>query len=106
MGQPYIGMLLLVPYNFAPVGWAMCDGSLQAISSNDALFNLIGTTFGGDGQNTFALPDLRGRTPVHVGPGFVLGQSGGQETVTLTVNQLPAHNHLALASANNQTAQS
>jgi microcystin-dependent protein len=85
--------------NFAPVDWAFCDGSLLAISDYTALFNLIGTTYGGDGQNTFALPDLRGRMPVHTGGplNYVQGQSGGVENVTLTVNQIPAHTHVVSA---------
>ncbi len=85
--------------NFAPSGWAICDGSLLAISQYDVLFNLIGTTYGGDGQTTFALPDLRGRVPVHQGAGFVLGQRAGVETVTLTVSQIPTHTHPAQASS-------
>jgi microcystin-dependent protein len=84
--------------NFAPVGWAFCEGQLLPISENEALFALIGTTYGGDGQNTFALPDLRGRIPIHQGSSFTMGQSGGAEEVTLTVNQLPAHSHSFLAS--------
>ncbi len=100
MSSPFIGEIRIFAGNFAPVGWAFCDGSLIPISENDALFNLIGTTYGGDGQNTFALPDLRGRLPVHVGPGFALGQSGGVENVTLTTNQIPQHAHTFLASAN------
>jgi microcystin-dependent protein len=83
--------------NFAPVGWAFCNGAIIPIDQNDALFNLIGTTYGGDGQTTFALPDLQSRIPVHVGPGFALGQSGGAETVTLTTQQIPAHSHVPLA---------
>jgi microcystin-dependent protein len=79
--------------NFAPNGWQFCDGSLLPISEFDTLFNLIGTTYGGDGQATFALPDLRGRVPVHQGAGFVMGQLGGVESVTLTAAQLPAHTH-------------
>jgi microcystin-dependent protein len=92
--------------NFAPAGWAFCDGSLIPISENDALFNLIGTTYGGDGQNTFALPDLRSRIPVHVGPGFSLGQSGGVESVTLTTSQIPSHSHvpLSVSSPGNQSS--
>ncbi len=90
----------MFPGNFAPVGWAFCDGSIQPISGNEALFNLIGTTYGGDGQSTFALPDLRSRAPVHQGPGFVIGQSGGTETVTLLPSQIPSHTHLAQAAAN------
>ena len=97
MSSPFIGEIRMFGGNFAPAGWAFCDGSLIPISENDALFNLIGTTYGGDGQSTFALPDLRGRVPVHVGPGFVLAQTGGAETVTLTVQQIPAHVHVPQA---------
>jgi microcystin-dependent protein len=95
MGTPYVGEIRMFGGNFAPAGWAFCDGSLLAIAENDTLFNLIGTTYGGDGQSTFALPDLRSRVPVHQGPSFVLGQVGGEESVTLTVNQIPAHTHVA-----------
>jgi len=84
--------------NFAPAGWAFCDGRLIPISVNDTLFNLIGTTYGGDGQTTFALPDFRGRVPIHQGSGLVIGEQGGAETVTLTTNQIPAHSHVALCS--------
>jgi microcystin-dependent protein len=87
----------MFPGNFAPQGWAICDGSILSIASNDTLFNLIGTTYGGDGQSTFALPDLRGRAPIHQGNGFVIGQAGGVEAVTLTINQLPVHNHVPQA---------
>jgi len=83
--------------NFAPLGWALCDGSLLSISENETLFALIGTTYGGDGQTTFALPDLRGRVPMHMGGTFVQGQAAGVETVTLTVAQIPAHSHAMLA---------
>ena len=100
MSQPFIGEIRMFGGNFAPAGWAFCDGSLQVISQNDALFNLIGTTYGGDGQTTFALPDLRGRVPVHVGPGFALAQAGGAETVTLTTSQIPAHSHVPQANSN------
>lgn len=93
MSQPFVGEIRMVGFNFPPVGWALCDGSLLAISENTVLFELIGTTYGGDGQNTFALPDLRGRLPFHQGPGFVIGQVGGTETVTLTTSQIPAHTH-------------
>ena len=86
--------------NFAPVGWAFCLGQLIPISENETLFNLIGTTYGGDGQSTFALPNLQSRIPVHVGPGFALGQTGGAETVTLAVSQIPAHSHLPMADSN------
>jgi len=94
MSQPYVGEMHMFGGNFAPVGWPFCNGSLLPISENPALFQLIGTTYGGDGQTTFALPNLQSRIPIHVGSGFTLGQNGGQETVTLTTSQLPAHNHL------------
>ena len=89
--------------NFAPAGWAFCNGQLLPISENEVLFQLIGTTFGGDGQDTFALPDLQGRIPIHVGQGpgtsyRILGESGGTESVTLTINQIPAHNHVITSS--------
>ena len=90
--------------NFAPVGWAFCDGQLTPISENETLFNLIGTTYGGDGQETFAMPDLRGRVPIHMGgaqsgTNYLIGESAGVEQVTLTTNQIPNHNHAMLASA-------
>ena len=96
--EPFLGSLLLVPYNFAPQGWALCNGQLLPISQNTALFSLLGTTYGGDGVSTFALPDLRGRVPISSGqaPGlqpYTLGQNGGAETATLGVSQLPAHGH-------------
>lgn len=96
MADPYIGEIRIFAGNFAPAGWAFCDGSLVPISENDTLFNLIGTTYGGDGQQTFALPDLRGRVPVHRGNGAVIGQIGGVEVVTLTQAQLPQHAHPAI----------
>ena len=103
MAQPYVGEIRMFGGNFPPAGWRFCDGSLLPISENDTLFNLIGTTFGGDGQNTFALPDLRGRLPIHmgnlVGNTFVLGQPGGVEQVTLTVPQIPSHTHTQLCSS-------
>ncbi len=104
MSQPYVGEIRMFAGNFAPVGWMFCEGQLLPISENETLFNLIGTTYGGDGQSTFALPDLRGRLPVHMGSGFILAQTGGAETVTLTTNQLPAHTHALVASSNNATA--
>jgi microcystin-dependent protein len=92
--------------NFAPVGWALCQGQLLSIAENTTLFELIGTTYGGDGQSTFALPNLAGRLPVHMAASFPLGQVGGQETVTLTSPQIPAHGHAVMAStaAGNQTS--
>jgi microcystin-dependent protein len=99
MAQPYVGEIRMFGGNFAPVGWGICDGSLQSIAENDTLFNLIGTTYGGDGQTTFALPDLRSRVPVHLGSlsGFTyqLGEPGGVEAVTVNSSQLPSHNHAA-----------
>src|SRR5258708_31746699 len=100
MSSPFIGEIRMFGGNFAPAGWAFCNGALIPISENDALFNLIGTTYGGDGQSTFALPNLQSRVPVHVGPGFALGQSGGEETVTLTTNQIPAHSHVPQCNSN------
>ena len=92
---PYLGQITLVAFNFAPVGWAICNGSLLSIAQNSALFTLIGTIYGGDGQNTFALPDLRSRIPLHQGQGpgtapYVMGQNGGSEQVTLLLNQIPS----------------
>lgn len=100
MAEPYVGEIRMFAVNFAPVGWNFCDGTILPISENETLFNLIGTSYGGDGQTTFAVPDLRGRLPTHMGSGFALAQSGGVETVTLTVQQIPSHNHAFLASTN------
>ncbi len=99
MSSPYVGEIRMFAGNFPPAGWMFCEGQLLPISLYDTLFNLIGTTYGGDGQSTFALPDLRGRVPLHFGNGFVIGQNGGVETVTLTTQQIPAHAHTLLASA-------
>lgn len=99
MAQPYVGEIRMFAGNFAPAGWMFCEGQLLAIAENDVLFNLIGTTYGGDGQTTFALPDLRGRIPVHRGGGYTLAQVGGEEKVTLTVPQIPPHSHTFVASA-------
>jgi microcystin-dependent protein len=98
MSEPFVGEIRMFAGNFAPRGWAFCDGQLLAVSQNDALFSLLGTIYGGDGRTTFGLPDLRGRIPVHAGqgPGLSerrLGAKGGEEKVTLTVQQLPAHTH-------------
>src|SRR5437868_6438659 len=98
MSSPFVGEIRMFGGNFAPVGWAFCDGALVPISENDTLFNLIGTTYGGDGQSTFALPDLRGRIPLHFGQGFTLAETGGVESITLTVSQIPAHSHPLLGS--------
>ncbi len=100
MAQPYVGEIRMFAGNFAPAGWMFCEGQLLPISENETLFQLIGTTYGGDGQSTFALPDLRGRVPIHQGNGFILAETGGAEEITLTVNQIPAHSHPMLASNN------
>ena len=97
MSNPFIGEIRMFGGSFAPAGWAFCSGQLMPISQNDALFTLIGTTYGGDGQETFALPDFQGRIPIHQGNGLLIGESGGSETVTLTTAQIPSHNHVALA---------
>jgi len=99
MAQPYVGELRIFAGNFAPAGWMFCEGQLLPISQNETLFQLIGTTYGGDGQSTFALPDLRGRIPIHQGNGFILAETGGTEEVTLTTQQIPAHGHPFLAAA-------
>jgi len=99
MSQPFIGQLLLVGFNFPPYGWAKCNGALQSIAENATLFNLIGTTYGGDGVQTFGLPDLQGRIPLHQGTSsasgttYVIGQTGGVENVTVLLNQFPSHTH-------------
>lgn len=106
MAQPYVGEIRMFAGNFAPAGWMFCEGQLLPISENETLFQLIGTTYGGDGESTFALPDLRGRLPIHQGNGFILAETGGVEEITLTVNQIPAHSHPFLASLSiaNQTS--
>ena len=98
MSQPYVGEIRMFGGNFAPAGWMFCEGQLLPISEYETLFNLIGTTYGGDGQSTFQLPDLRGRLPVNMGNGFTLAETGGVETVTLTTSQIPGHSHPYLAS--------
>jgi microcystin-dependent protein len=99
MAQPYVGEIRMFAGNFAPAGWMFCEGQLLPISENETLFNLIGTTYGGDGQSTFALPDLQGRLPMHFGNGFILAETGGAEEITLTVQQIPSHTHPMLATA-------
>jgi microcystin-dependent protein len=106
--NPFIGSIAMFAGNFAPTGWALCNGQLLAISQNTALFSILGTTFGGDGTSNFALPDLQGRVPVHAGQGtglslYDLGESGGAETVALTEAQLPAHTHTANAGGTQTT---
>ena len=97
MAQPYVGEIRMFAGNFAPAGWMFCEGQLLPISENETLFQLIGTTYGGDGENTFQLPDLQGRLPIHQGNGFTLAEQGGAEDMTLTVNQIPAHSHPLMA---------
>jgi len=104
MAQPYVGEIRMFAGNFPPNGWMFCQGQLLPISENTTLFQLIGTTYGGDGESTFALPDLRGRIPIHQGNGFILAETGGAEEITLTVNQIPAHSHPLLGSTNAASA--
>jgi microcystin-dependent protein len=107
MSQPYVGEVRLVGFNFAPVGWALCQGQVQSISENTTLFQLIGTTYGGDGQQTFNLPDLRGRIPIHQGSNGVntypIGQAGGVESVIVSLSQFPLHSHPLMGSSSNGT---
>ena len=97
MAQPYVGEIRMFAGNFAPAGWMFCEGQLLPISENETMFQLLGTTYGGDGESTFALPDLRGRIPIHQGNGFILAETGGVETVTLNIQQIPVHSHPMLA---------
>ena len=99
MAQPYVGEIRMFAGNFAPAGWMFCEGQLLPISENETLFQLIGTTYGGDGESIFALPDLRGRIPIHQGNGFILAETGGAEEITLTVSQIPSHNHAVYISS-------
>jgi microcystin-dependent protein len=109
MAQPYIGQVIAVGFNFVPVNWLACDGTLYPISEYDALYTLIGTSYGGDGVTTFAVPDLRGRSPVNAGQGpgystYFLGQSGGSESVTLTAQQVGSHSHSLMTSSQTASA--
>lgn len=104
MAQPYVGEIRMFAGNFNPAGWMFCDGQLLPISENETLFQLIGTTYGGDGEETFALPNLQSRIPIHQGNGFILAETGGVEEVTLTVNQIPNHTHALLASSGTATS--
>lgn len=101
MAEPFLSEIRIMSFNFAPKGWAMCNGQLLPINQNQALFSLLGTTFGGDGRVNFALPDQRGRAPVHVGSGLTLGQRGGEQAHTLNIAEMPTHQHLAMAASNN-----
>ncbi len=102
--DPFVGEIRLFSFGRVPRGWALCNGQLLSINTNQALFSLLGTTYGGDGRTTFALPDLRGRVPVHVGNSVALGQKAGQETHALTSNEMPAHTHAVTASSESATS--
>jgi len=99
MGQPFLGEIKLVSFNFAPKGWALCTGQLMPINQNQALFSLLGTTYGGNGQTTFGLPDFRGRAPLHVGGGLIQGQNGGEENHTLINSEMSAHVHVPVGAS-------
>jgi len=98
MSQPFLGEMKIISWNFSPKGWAFCNGQLLPINQNQALFSILGTTFGGDGRVNFGLPDFRGRIPIHVGQGWLEGQVSGQESHTVNLSEMPAHNHLVQAS--------
>jgi microcystin-dependent protein len=104
MAQPYVGEIRMFAGNFAPAGWMFCEGQMLPISENEVLFQLVGTTYGGDGQTTFALPNLSSRVPIHQGNGFNLAETGGAEEVILNVSQIPSHTHVPLANSANGTS--
>jgi len=104
MADPFLAELRMFSFNFPPKGWAFCNGQLMPINQNQALFSLLGTTYGGNGQTNFALPNLRGQVPIHVGAGFIQGQAGGQESHTITQSEMPAHMHMLMASQNDANA--
>jgi microcystin-dependent protein len=104
VAEPFLSEIRIMSFDFAPKGWAMCNGQLLPINQNQALFSLLGTTFGGDGRVNFALPDQRGRTPIHVGSGFTLGERGGEQAHTLSIAEIPTHQHLLqVATVNSDT---
>lgn len=100
MGTPFLGEIKIISWNFAPKGWALCNGQFLPINQNQALFSLLGTMYGGNGQTTFALPNFRGRVPVHVGSGFTQGEAAGSSAVTINLQTMPAHNHFVTATNN------
>src|SRR3954465_14097152 len=104
MAEPFLSEIRIMSFVFAPKGWALCNGQLLPINQNQALFSLLGTTYGGDGRVNFALPDLRGRTPIHMGQGHTLGERAGEQAHTLTIAELPTHNHVAMGSGTNADA--
>jgi microcystin-dependent protein len=99
LSEPFLAEVRIVGFNFAPRGWAFCDGQILPINQNQSLYSLLGTTYGGDGRTSFALPDMRGRTPIHVGSGHKQGQKSGEETHSLSTNEIPSHNHTGVASS-------
>jgi microcystin-dependent protein len=101
MSEPFLSEIRIFSFGYAPRSWAMCNGQQLPINQNQALFSLLGTTYGGNGQTTFALPNLQGKTPIHVGQGFTLGQTGGEQAHTLTVSEMPTHLHVLQATGNN-----
>jgi len=101
MSEPFLGEIKIISWNFPPKGWAFCNGQLLAINQNQALFSILGTTYGGDGRVTFGLPNLQGRSPVHIGNGIVLGEMGGETSHTLNISELPAHNHVPVGNSSN-----
>lgn len=106
MSEPYLGEIKIMSFNFAPKGWALCNGQLLPINQNQALFSILGTTYGGDGRTTFALPDLRGRVPLHFGNGFTEGERAGEESHNLNISEMPLHTHLGQAKGDSASSDS
>ena len=105
MADPFLAEIRMMSFNFPPKGWALCNGQLLPINQNQALFSLLGTTYGGNGQTTFALPNLQGKTPIHVGDGHTLGEGGGEQAHTVSISEMPTHTHVAQASTNSSGTQ-